>query len=161
MLSPDPLDVGGHAFWLRVGTALLCGGLVGTERQLRGKAAGVRTSILVCLGTAIFVALGEAFGPAGTDPSRVLGQVITGIGFLGAGVILAQGGRIMGVTSAAAIWVLAAIGAAIGLGRLEMAIALTGVTLLVLIGVELLETGWARLRTGSLERGFEHMEINE
>ena len=69
--------------------------------------------MLICLSTQVFVSLGGA----GTDPSRVLGQVVTGVGFLGAGVILARGGAITGVTSAAVVWVLAAIGSTVGLGR--------------------------------------------
>ena len=154
------LDVGEPIFWLRMGTALLCGGAIGIERQLRAKAAGVRTCILVCLGTEIFVALGETIVPAGVDASRVLGQVITGIGFLGAGVILAREGKLLGVTSAAVIWLLAALGATIGLGHLAMAFVLTMVTLLVLIGVEALETGWLRIRKGKGEHTpFDHLEL--
>lgn len=142
------LDVGEPAFWLRIGTAVLCGGAIGIERQLRGKAAGVRTCILVCLGTEIFVALGESIVPPGLDASRVLGQVITGIGFLGAGVILAREGKLLGVTSAAVIWLLAALGATIGLGHLATGFVLTMITLLVLIGVEALETAWMKLHKG-------------
>src|SRR5204863_3240567 len=64
-----------RTFWLHLGTAVLCGGLIGIERQLRGKAAGIRTSILICLGTAVFVSLGASFPGSQTDPSRVLAQV--------------------------------------------------------------------------------------
>ena len=84
----DPLDPDSPVFWLRLGTAILCGGIIGLERQLRGKAAGIRTSILICLGTELFVTLGASFGGDRVDPTRVLGQVVTGIGFLGGGVIL-------------------------------------------------------------------------
>jgi len=159
MPLPDPLTTDGADFWFRLGTAVLCGGAVGLERQLRGKAAGIRTSILICLGTAIFVALGDSFPAARTDPSRVLGQVITGIGFLGAGVILARQGRILGVTSAAVIWMLAALGSLIGLGRLRTAMVLTLATLGVLLGVEALETAWERLRRGSAERDLDQIEL--
>src|SRR4029450_5383865 len=114
----DPLDPGSMEFWFRLGTAILCGGIIGLERQLRGKAAGIRTSILICLGTELFVTLGASFGGERVDPTRVLGQVVTGIGFLGGGVILAREGLVVGVTSAAVIWVLAAPGALIGLGHL-------------------------------------------
>ena len=146
-------------FWLRVGTAILCGAAIGIERQLRGKASGVRTCILVCLGTEVFIALGASFPTSVADPARVLGQVITGIGFLGAGLILSRDGRVLGVTSAAIIWMLAGLGAAIGLGYIRAAIVLTLITLVVLIGVEALETLWARLRRGSADRGLEHLEI--
>lgn len=158
LLPTDALDIGEPTFWLRVGTAVLCGGVIGIERQLRGKAAGVRTCILVCLGTEVFVALGESIVPAGLDASRVLGQVITGIGFLGAGVILAREGKLLGVTSAAVIWLLAALGATIGLGHLATALVLTMITLLVLIGVEALETGWMKVHKGK-DTPFDHLEL--
>ena len=133
------LDPSSPIFWKHVGTACLCGGAIGLERQLRGKVAGMRTSILICLGTAFFVSLGAAMVPTGIDPTRVLGQVVTGIGFLGAGVIVARGDRIVGVTTAAVIWLLAAIGSLIGAGRLQGAMVVSLVALLVLVGVEGLE----------------------
>src|ERR687889_467676 len=120
-------------FWLRLGTSVLCGGIVGLERQLRGKAAGIRTSILICMGTQLFVGLGASFAGDRVDPTRVLGQVVTGIGFVGGGVILAREGAIIGVTSAAVIWVLAALGSLIGLGHLLAAIILTLITVALLL----------------------------
>jgi putative Mg2+ transporter-C (MgtC) family protein len=150
-----------RAFWLHVGTALLCGGLIGVERQLRGKAAGIRTSILICLGTALFVTLGASLPVESVDPTRVLAQVVSGIGFLGGGVILARKGLITGVTSAAVIWVLAALGAMIGLGHLGATIVLTLVTLAVLIGVELLEGAFRRLRQGATDRELENIELEQ
>src|SRR3954464_12746440 len=104
MLAFDPLDPRSSEFWLRIGTSVLCGGIVGLERQLRGKAAGIRTSILICLGTELFVSLGSSFAGERVDPTRVLAQVVTGIGFLGGGVILAREGTVVGVPSAAVIW---------------------------------------------------------
>lgn len=133
------LDPSSPIFWQHIGTACLCGGAIGLERQLRGKVAGMRTSILICLGTAFFVSLGAAMTPASLDPTRVLGQVVSGIGFLGAGVILARGDRIVGVTTAAVIWLLASIGALIGAGRLQGAMVGALVGLLILVGVEGLE----------------------
>jgi putative Mg2+ transporter-C (MgtC) family protein len=139
------------AFWARVGLAILCGGAIGLERQLRRKAAGVRTSILVCLGTMTYAWLGaqlvgQADRAAGADPSRVLSQIVTGVGFLGAGVILMRGDRVEGVTTAAVVWVLAAIGAAIGLGRGGIAIALSATTIICLVGLQLIEDGIAQWR---------------
>ncbi len=131
----DPFSA---TFWSSIGIAALCGGIVGLERQLRGKPAGIRTSILICLGTTIFIHLGALAGP-GADPSRVLGQVITGIGFLGAGVIISREGTITGVTTASVVWVLAAIGATIGLGHYTGAIALSLVTVIVLWVMDYLE----------------------
>jgi putative Mg2+ transporter-C (MgtC) family protein len=157
----DPLDPDAPVFWMRLGTAILCGAIIGLERQLRGKAAGIRTSILICLGTSIFVALGASFSGDRVDPTRVLGQVVTGIGFLGGGVILAREGVVLGVTSAAVIWVLAALGALIGLGHLTAAIVLTLVTVGLLIGVELLESVFRRLRQGATERELERIDLQE
>ena len=141
----DPL---GRPFWVVIGMAVLCGGIVGLERQVRGKPAGVRTSILVCLGTSVFIHLGNALGGAGADPTRVLGQLVTGIGFLGAGVMFSRQGVVTGVTTAAVIWILAAIGAAIGLGYYDGALALAMVTVAVLVGVELLESSIKALTRG-------------
>lgn len=131
-LSPDSPD-----FWRRLLTAIGCGGAIGLERQFRGKASGIRTSIMICLGTVVFVALG-ATAP-NSDPTRVLGQVVTGIGFLGAGVILIRQGKIFGVTTAAVIWVTSAIGCVIGFGYFKTAIILTALTIAIILGVELLE----------------------
>jgi putative Mg2+ transporter-C (MgtC) family protein len=154
------LDPETREFWQHLGTAILCGGIIGIERQLRGKAAGIRTSILICLGTAIFVALGASLAPA-ADPTRVLAQVVSGIGFLGGGVILARKGLVTGVTSAAVIWVLAALGAMIGLGHLRATMVLTLATLGILIGVELLEGAFRKLREGATDRELDNIEIEQ
>jgi len=147
----DYFDPFGRPFWTVVGVAILCGSIVGLERQVRGKPSGVRTSILVCLGTAVFIHLGSAISGPGSDPTRVLGQLVTGIGFLGAGVMFSRHGVVSGVTTAAVIWVMAAIGASIGLGRYTGAIALSVVIVGVLIGVELLESS-ARWFTHGVHR---------
>jgi putative Mg2+ transporter-C (MgtC) family protein len=160
-VSFDPLDPGSVEFWLRLGTAIFSGGIIGLERQLRGKAAGIRTSILICLGTELFVGLGSSFGGERVDPTRVLGQVVTGIGFLGGGVILAREGAVIGVTSAAVIWVLAALGALIGLGHLLASVVLTLLTVGLLTGVELLEKVFRRLREGATERELERIDLQE
>jgi putative Mg2+ transporter-C (MgtC) family protein len=155
------LDPGTRVFWQHVGTAIFCGGLIGVERQLRGKAAGIRTSILICLGTSVFVGLGASATTEHVDPTRVLAQIASGIGFLGGGVIVARKGLITGVTTAAVIWVLAALGGMIGFGHLEAAIALTLATLAILIGVELLESVFRRLRQGATDRELESIEIDQ
>lgn len=132
----DPLT---SEFWIMIGVSILCGGIVGFERQMRGKPAGIRTNILICLGTTIFVRLSTLYTGQNTDMTRVLGQVVTGIGFLGAGVILARGGRVQGVTSAAVIWTLAGIGSMVGFGHFAAAIALSIVTVGILTVIEYLE----------------------
>lgn len=132
--------------WASIGTSLLCGSIIGVERQLRGKPVGIRTSSLITLGTYIFIAASlfaasHFSGPEKvvTDPSRIIGQVITGIGFLGAGVMLARDGFVLGVTSAATIWALASIGVVIAIGYNLVAIKLSLVVIAVLVGVDLLE----------------------
>ena len=141
----DPLT---GSFWLTIGVAVVCGGIIGLERQMRGKPAGVRTSILICLGTAIFIRLGTSLQGPMADPSRVLGQLVTGVGFLGAGVMFSREGTVVGVTTAAVVWVLAATGAAIGFGLHAGALALAFVTVAILVGVELLESSVRSLARG-------------
>ncbi len=147
-MNNDILDPLSPDFWIRLGVTVFCGGIIGLERQLRGKPAGIRTSILICLGTEMFVSLGILLSPESPDPSRVLGQVITGIGFIGAGVIMGKKNIVKGVTSAAIIWVLAAIGASIGFGLFMTAVTLAIVTVAILLGVEFLESCFLKLRRG-------------
>jgi len=127
-------------FWETVGVAVSCGLIIGFERQLRGKPSGLRTSILVCLGTTLFVKLGTLVTGNGGDPARVLGQIVTGIGFLGAGVMFIHGSEVYGVTSASVIWILAAIGSAVGFGYFKAALSLSLLVVLLLTVIELLET---------------------
>jgi len=134
--------------WTRIFFALFCGLLIGLERQIRGKPVGIRTSILVCMGSMLFIYLGHGLAD-GSDPTRVLGQLITGIGFLGAGVIMNREGLIVGMTSAAVIWLLAGIGAAIGLQEYGVAIVICFVSLFVLTGVQILEDVFKMLRIGA------------
>lgn len=125
--------------WSAIGTSLLCGTIIGIERQLRGKPVGIRTSTLITLGTYLFIAASMSVGNNMTDPSRIIGQVITGIGFLGAGVMMSKDGVVVGVTSAATIWALSAIGVCIAIGNLMTSIKLSGVVIFILLGVDLLE----------------------
>jgi putative Mg2+ transporter-C (MgtC) family protein len=107
----DPL----LAFVLDIGTALLLGMALGVERQLRQHPAGLRTNTLVCVGAALFVSLSFRVGAA--DPTRIAGQVVSGIGFLGGGVILREGLNVRGMSTAATLWCSAAIGTLAGGGR--------------------------------------------
>lgn len=141
----DPLS---PAFWITLGTAVLCGSIIGVERQVRGKPVGIRTSVLVCLSSATFVHLSA--GAVGTgDPTRVLGQLVSGVGFLGGGVMFARDGIVNGVTTAAVIWILAAIGAAVGFGHLAGALMLSVMTVVLLVGIGLLESGVRALTRGA------------
>jgi putative Mg2+ transporter-C (MgtC) family protein len=118
--------------------SMLCGFIVGIERHLHKKPIDVRTSILICMGTMAFIYLSETV-PGSKDSTRVLGQVVTGIGFLGAGAIITRQGLVIGMTSASVVWVLAAIGAAIGFGRYAMGIELSLVTVFVLTVIQVFE----------------------
>lgn len=118
---------------------MLCGGIVGLERQLRGKPVGIRTSSLIVLGTYIFIATSSLVVNEVTDTSRIIGQVVTGIGFLGAGVMLAKDGAVVGVTSAATIWALASIGVCIAAVDAFVAFKLSILVVIILYGVDLLE----------------------
>ena len=136
------------SFWKTIGVAIACAAIVGFERQSRGKAAGMRTSILICLSTTVFVQLGSILIGGAGDPSRVVGQVVTGVGFLGGGVILSREGVVTGVTTAAVIWMLAAIGSVVAFGHFAAAFILSLLTVVVLIGVEFLELTFDVLRQG-------------
>ena len=126
---------------LRLGLAVLLGGAIGYERERRGKDAGLRTHMLVSLGAAIFILVPVTSGMQATDVSRVMQGLVAGIGFLGAGAILKQekGHEVRGLTTAASIWVAAAIGASAGYGREATAVASTLVALFVLAVVSRLE----------------------
>jgi putative Mg2+ transporter-C (MgtC) family protein len=119
---------------VRLALAALLGGLLGYEREHAGKAAGVRTHMLVALGSAFFVLVPAQVGITSGDLSRVLQGVITGVGFLGTGTILkgSRKGEIHGLTTAAGIWFTAAVGIAAGLGREASAVLGTLLALLIL-----------------------------
>jgi putative Mg2+ transporter-C (MgtC) family protein len=129
----------------RILIAAALGGLVGLERELSDQPAGLRTHILVSLGAALFTMVG-AYGlesfftgdepAARLDPTRIAAQVVSGIGFLGAGAILRQGVNIRGLTTAAALWVTAAIGTAVGFGFIGGAVVVTVVAVLSLYGLK-------------------------
>ncbi len=115
--------------------AALCGALVGTERQRREKPAGIRTMALVGLGAAVFTMIGFVFAGANGDAGRVAAQIVTGIGFLGGGVIMRGPGSVLGTTTAATIWVVAAIGVIVGAGYVGPGLGLVALVLGVLGGV--------------------------
>lgn len=146
--------------WQEIITALFCGFVIGLERQLRGKPAGIRTSILIVLGTYVFIAVAVFTSTEVTDPSRIIGQVITGVGFLGAGVMLTRDGMVLGVTSAATIWMLAAIGVCIGVGQDAAAIKLSLLVVTVLLGIDALENSSAAMRRGVHRKYSEWTERN-
>jgi putative Mg2+ transporter-C (MgtC) family protein len=125
-----------YELMLRPLAALLAGALVGLERSYRGRAAGLRTYALVCLGSAVLVAFADELsrGPTGGvgDSTRVIQGIVTGIGFLGAGVILKEGFSVRGLTTAASIWVISAVGIVIGAGSYALGAIATLMTLALL-----------------------------
>lgn len=135
-----------------VGLPLFCcainGLMIGIERQTRGKPVGIRTAILIISGTYLFMSMAVSLSPNTLDQARVLGQIITGVGFLGAGVMMTLDGKIHGVTSAAVIWVLAGLGLMIGLGYLMQSVVITLLALSVLLGVDKAENRIKALRRG-------------
>jgi putative Mg2+ transporter-C (MgtC) family protein len=124
-----------NEFLIRSAMAILCGGVIGIERELKRKPAGFRTNILICVGSTYFMLISLlASSPGGRlgDPGRVAAQVVTGIGFLGAGAIIQSRGQIAGLTTAALIWVVASVGLLIGAGFELLALLGTAVIFLTL-----------------------------
>jgi putative Mg2+ transporter-C (MgtC) family protein len=147
-------------FLVRCGVAAVCGGLIGLEREFKQKPAGFRTNILICVGSAMYMAIGLLLMPpqdgvGGFDPTRIAAQVVTGIGFLGAGCIIQHGARITGLTTAATIWVVAAIGMVAGSG---FPILATISALLVLATLAILEPIENRLFHSIRESGSTNRE---
>ena len=122
---------------IRIVLAMIMGALVGFEREIHGCAAGLRTHILVCMGAALFmitsIEMSVLYGHLGAvDPTRIAAQVVTGIGFLGAGAIIRYGGSIRGLTTAASIWAVSAVGIAVGAGLFKPAAITTVIVIAVL-----------------------------
>lgn len=137
---------------LRLAVAMLLGGVIGFEREYRAKDAGFRTHFLVALGSALFCIVSQyGFGFELKDSSRVAAQVVSGIGFLGAGTIIFQKNVVRGLTTAAGLWVTAAIGLACGTGMYLPAIV---TTLMVLIGLEILSVIIPRVSTSVVILSF-------
>ena len=134
-MSPIPFS---EAF-LRLALAAGLGGAIGLEREFRHKPAGLRTNMLIALGSALFSMLSVELGAGAGSPDRIAAQVVTGIGFLGAGAILRSGENVHGLTTAATIWVNAAIGMAAGLGSYTVAGVAAAITLSVLALMPVME----------------------
>lgn len=136
-----------NIFVFRLATALLAGIIIGTQRELRQHQAGLTTNALVAVGACIFILISEsvimsaiaAGGPVNNDNLRVLSQVVTGIGFLGAGVIMKNGVTIHGLSSAATIWCSAAVGCLCGYGMWLEALITVAVILLINWGLKSIE----------------------
>ncbi len=122
---------------VRLVVALVLGALIGAEREYHRHPAGLRTLSAISVGSALFTALGTLV--LHTDPTRIAAQIVTGVGFLGAGAILRSGASVRGLTTAATIWVVAAIGMAAGFGYFILATICTALMLALLIGLRRIE----------------------
>ena len=116
--------------------AIVLGAVIGMEREVSGKAAGLRTNILICLGAAVFTIISKQMATGQQDSlTRIAAQIVTGVGFLGAGAIIVDRGGVHGLTTAATIWLVASIGMACGAGFYKLAIISTFFAIAVLIGL--------------------------
>lgn len=124
------------SFWdmvLRLVVSVILGGLIGMERETHGRPAGLRTHTLVCIGSTLFTICSYVIAGPHNDPGRIAAQIVTGVGFLGAGTIIHQGNVVRGLTTAASIWAVAAIGLAVGIGSWTMmSLAMVASVLVVL-----------------------------
>ena len=130
--------------YLQLLYAALLGLTIGFEREHYRKAAGMRTYALVCFGSALFTIISvdgfsQLAGSGNIDPTRIASQIVTGIGFIGGGLIFFHGDKVQGLTTAAAIWVTAAIGVAVGIGMYEVAFFSAIVTLILMWALRFLE----------------------
>lgn len=130
---------------LKVLAALVIGGLLGLEREYRHKAAGMRTLTLICLGSTLFTILSVELGYP-TSPDRVASNILTGVGFIGAGVIFKGDYTIDGITTAATIWIASALGIAIGMSHYMLAAFSLAVVLILLLGLKVLEVRIGQFR---------------
>jgi len=119
-------------YLIRFAVSIIVGGLIGLERELEHKPAGLRTMILVCLGSTVFMLIGLELGALGSDLGRIVAGVITGVGFLGAGAVIRAGGDVHGLTTAATIWLASGLGLAVGAGYYLLVIIATVLALAVL-----------------------------
>ena len=144
---------------LELALAIVLGGVIGFEREWKDKPAGLRTNILICMAAVVFAEISQRAAANGGDPGRIAAQILTGVGFLGAGTILHQRGSVTGLTSAATIWIVTAIGVTLGFGAYLDAVGATVMVLIVLAGLQRAE-GWIHRRRppspeGATERARE------
>ena len=140
---------------IRIALALAFGALIGVERELRQKHAGLKTMALVALGAAAFAMMSDTFGPNNHNPGQLAAAVVGGIGFIGAGVIMHRGVTVQGVTTAATLWADASVGVAVGLGQFALAAVLTAGIVIVQFVMRSFEVKILRARTVTAPGRFE------
>ncbi|MHC4068512.1 MAG: MgtC/SapB family protein [Planctomycetota bacterium] len=126
--------------------AVIFGSAIGFERELSSKAAGLRTNVLICLGAAVFTIISREIGGQNHSITRIAAQIVTGVGFLGAGAIIQDRGGVHGLTTAATIWLVASIGMACGANFYALALIATLIAIGVLIGLSKVEKFVKKLR---------------
>lgn len=152
---------------LRLLAAALAGGIIGFERELHDKPAGLRTHMMICVGAALFTIVSERMSGSAGDPTRIAAQVVSGVGFLGAGVILHARGAVIGLTTAATIWVVASIGVAFGAGQfiLGTLVTLAVAAILSVLGAALDRISFrrttARFRVLLSDDGVQEKELRD
>lgn len=132
---------------LSIVLAVVLGTIIGAEREFSGKAAGLRTNVLICLGAAVFTIISRQMaGGTNASVTRIAAQIVTGVGFLGAGAIIRDTAGVHGLTTAATIWLVASVGMACGAGLYLLATIATVVTIVVLLGLAKLDALLERYR---------------
>lgn len=149
-----------HFILPKILVSTLCGAIIGFERELKNKTAGIRTNILICVGCTLYTMIPDLMVSENNniDPTRVISQIITGVGFLGAGVIMKTNDKIVGVTTAAFIWVVSAIGILIGI------LDFFWTPLLITIGLLLINKAFRKVEkhiqtTRKLEKHSEEQDV--
>jgi len=141
-----------HGDIIAILLSVCCGAAVGLERQLKRKSAGLRTNVLICLGAAVFTVISSRMAAGEDSVTRIAAQIVTGVGFLGAGAIIQDRGGIHGLTTAATIWLVASIGMACGAKFYYLAIVTTILAIIVLLGLARVER---RFKSGSGDKNRE------
>ncbi len=124
----------------KAGAAIVAGLVLGLERELKDKSAGIKTITIICLGSALFTIISLKIGTGTNDPGRIAANIITGIGFLGAGVIFKEGFNVYGLTTAGVIWIAAAIGMSIGFGYFYLALTFLIGSLLIIYASKMINS---------------------
>lgn len=136
--------------------AALFGGIVGYEREVHDHPAGLRTHILVCMGSALITLVSLSFRPPVSDPSRIAAQIVSGIGFLGAGTILRQGSIVRGLTTAASLWTVSGIGMAVGVGGPLFFMLAAAATLIVFLTLSIMRN----FEPGVVRKTVHHLRLD-
>ena len=136
----------------RLVVSIICGALIGFEREWARKQAGLRTMILICFGSTLYMTVSQLAALTASqlfDVTRIAAQVVTGVGFIGAGSIIVARGHVQGLTTAATIWTVAAIGLVIGAGFPYLGLAVTALVLVILVAIKPLEDRFVRRLVGN------------